>query len=90
MKRLLKIFLAIMLLTACVGIAILQNWISDPADAYLVFFAVFAVFTTWVIFKVLTTVSRHNESLIACPKCKMRTDSLREECMWCDQGLPES
>ncbi|WP_110256555.1 hypothetical protein [Undibacterium pigrum] len=87
MKPWLKTALAILLLSGIAGVAIAQNWITGSAGSYFVVFVSFFVFAAWLIVKVLSTVSRHNENLVACPKCKMRTDSLRDECMWCDEGL---
>lgn len=89
MKFLFRILIASALLFLMTGLAVLQNWISSSAAAYLVFFVAFAAFAIWIFFSVFSTGSPQNESLVACPKCSMRTDSQREECMWCDQGLPE-
>ncbi|MES2036994.1 MAG: hypothetical protein V4495_04095 [Pseudomonadota bacterium] len=90
MKLLLRTVLVIVTLSVPAGFAIVQDWFSGSAVAYFVFFVAFIALAIWIFTSVFSKNLRPDEKLIACPKCRMRTDSLRNECMWCDQGLPES
>ncbi|MFZ6872249.1 hypothetical protein ACO0LF_09310 [Undibacterium sp. Di27W] len=90
MKLPLKILLAIVPLSLLAVFAAVQDWLSSSTAAYLIFFVAFMALAVWIFSSVLNKDKRHRENLIACPACKMRTDSQRDECMWCDQGLSGS
>lgn len=90
MKLSLRTVLVIVMLSVLAGFVIVQDGYSGSARAYFVFFIAFIPLAIWIFTSVFSKNLRQDEKLIACPKCRMRTDSLRNECMWCDQGLPES
>jgi hypothetical protein len=90
MKFLFRISVVSAVLLLLIALAVEQDRISASAAVYLVFFVGFAALAIWIFFRVFSNASTQKENLVACPTCSMRTDSQREACMWCDQGLPGS